>query len=60
MNKLCKRCGLKNVEGAKNFCSDFCRKAYLSEMMIKRSVEIKKKFGNSYYLPKDTNVKVKE
>lgn len=47
--KKCLKCKKNTGSDTRKFCSMDCRRFYLSQMMIDRSVEIKKKFGNSYY-----------
>lgn len=56
MNILCKQCNNK-AEGKKSFCSEICRNKWVSDLMVKKSQKIKKKFGNSYYLKKETDEK---
>jgi len=55
--KQCLNCKKSTCSSTKKFCSDTCRRFYLSEMMIKRSIKIKKEFGNTYYTKKDVKIK---
>ncbi len=54
MNKNCKQCKKPLELTSKEFCSDECRNKWVSELMIKKSKEAKRFFGNKYYAKKES------
>ena len=55
----CKQCN-KIKTSSNDFCSKECRNLWVSEFMIKKSKQDKKKFGNTYYLKKSPDEKIKK
>lgn len=58
MNDRCLKCDAPTIKGHK-YCGMSCRSAYLSQMMIRKSKNIKKRWGNNYWVngKKDKNIK---